>query len=720
MSKIDKYLEQWDVDDIVQRYQLTIPQELKSQKWWLPCIGRRPPCKYAGKDAKNLMTFNDAVGVLSDARWLVARLEFFAKDDPSIFDKPPHLMAWLLGSEYMYIDVDYRKVLMVDGTFMRGEDGKPHRRSKFGDDQVKLIERARVDLFGYSSRSGGYHGWFKKTDGVVAVNDKAVNTKIEDGYLAPCEIKEHACFLPYKLEPTNARTVLEEAPDYIVAICRRVEDKKPKPIPTPDMAIVDNDDGLPLPVIKRHRCVDTLLGQYRILHKAGVQVVPASRSDFGGWHKRLTTLGVSKDKILEIAVAYPDYVDGKDDKDILASTPYDDADKQSDIEMARVKELFAKHEVAIGTMPEPVSTPIEVLSIAETDNEVMPRPVDADVPKIHPHLATVGEYVVFAGPPGIGKTTQVWHWMAELNRVGKFCAYLNGDQNITIARKKMRDAGCDPDLTIVIDVVDRRVLALSELVKTIKVAANGRPIGCVVLDPAPKIIGMLWLTMTDASFEPNFDKQARAAIDFIVKPLASQCGCCAVLLAHNSVNSDSRDRYPGSQAWMGDADVTYRLYSATRSYIKTMPEVFKDVFREIPKDERFEWRILTSMGKNRNLECAAPDYKTKITGGKMQYYLIEDVVEFPEERRDNKKYPDPETYKQAVIGYLDGQRGEWVGIAAVHKAINYRDIDRHYALGVLAEAGISYDGKTSVGTPASTIYWRKAKGGISIMLTDKR
>ena len=712
MDKIDEYMERHGIIDIISSYRLHLIMDIKRHQWWLACIGRRPTVKYAGRERVNLQTFEDAIADLGDKEWIRKELELLFKIDPDTdwYSKPPHLMVSLTGTGYIYVDIDLRKIQDHEGNYLRDDNGKALKKSKLDNDQIELVERLRVDCFCYPSRSGdGYHGWMKGTDKTCAIDSKTMNTKDGlGGYKAPCEVKEHACFLPPIINPANERTKIETAPDYVEEVCVR------------NARMPDKGKGEAVTPSEPHSCVPTLLAQYRALHSKNVQVVPASRDDFGGWHKRLTTLGVPKDKILEIAMVYPDYIAGKDDKDIYASEPYPDVEMQASIEMGRVRDLFAEKSIAM-SLPrkesgdtqtpaiEPLHDDTEHKIFGESIGEV---PTTTEQEPVHEFLVAPGQVFLVSGDPGHGKSTLVWWLMKEITDKGKVVVHIFDDQERGQVAARMREVGCHHKRAIIINLNKYYSsgmpvsLSRDNLATTIRHAVKAQglhveDIACICLDPAIEIVEKLWDDLAlryklmrgrggrggPTPYDERDRRCAVAASDGIFRWLAVEFNCAVGAIDQPPKNRDGRHRFPGHVKYEARADLVIRVWQLTSLSYGDMPTSIRNIFKKLPKP--FSVRLVT-VPKRRGKYESERVFWTQVLRAedgsiaRVEMHKIDDT--FALDPETDEKLPEEHKYLNDVLTFLNENVGQKYPVSALNKAVRHRNASANWCLGILCKA----------------------------------
>ena len=618
---------------------------------------------------------------------------------------------------------------------------------------------------------------------------------INGKYLAPYELKHDVAYLPPELAPINDQKEIQYADESIERVCshvttyritahrRRPSRKNATTNVTNglDKSLGDNKETTPpaaeettplaakaslmsaqhetLDTIEEHKDLNRLIAQYRWMTANKKKFIPDDHDGFGGFIRRLVTLGIDRELLKKLCRSQAGYDQLTDDYDIDGAEPYPDPDKQACICFDQLKKFGFDPNTAdispygyppkvkdgASTEPEKTDKPLAPITgivadtIEEIEGEVDPIPIDVDVKnKPLPQLTAGGDFIAFASPPGAGKSTQVWHWMRELNEVGYTNIHIGGDQLKSQTKAKMRKAGCAIDKTILIDVMDKRLLLLKELIDTIGKATTDlslkpdddgykKPIGIICLDPAPKILRALWRSIPHARdknrFDPNSDEHTHIAIDNIVRVIAKLFNCCLILIAHPPKNAAGRDRYPGSEAWAGEAGITYRLYGLNRSTAGEMPTAILDVFKSIPQKERSRYRVLSSMGKSRYYlgEGQAPDYLTHMpkegspNAGRIVTEVVSDEINLNSDKKDIKSLPNKDRYLEKLKTHLTPDK--WLSLAVANREIGYRDIDKHYAYGIIWATARNWDASTNKHGFKNQLFWKETSRGMQVMNT---
>lgn len=743
-NKIDTYFKTFDTAKIIQSYRDHMCPELKAHRMWLPCIGRLPPCKYKGEHSRNLMLFDEALDKLADHDWLTNRLLYFAKKNPNIWNKPPHLMAWLIDTVFCYADFDFRKIWLPDGSdYKRDDDKKPIKKNMLDTDQTGMVNLMTQELFVYRSMSGnGFHGWMRKTAETTIITDRHVNLQQP---LSPFELKYHACFFPAIMDVISPKPEIIEAPAFVERICYDVAQYKdkpkakvdnrtlpldtvgkikdraadnvtdnqkqettgdqPPPAPRPAPAVEDS------PKFEKHSGLDKLLDQYRYLAKKGISFIPTDHDGYGGWHKRLTTMGCPKIKIREIAShkSQKGYVPGKDDKDIEDSTPYDDVEKQAGIEFGRIKQVFAKHNLSLDNVRKTDNAQTTNANKQTTNAEEPVRPVlvavgevepSEDVPQIHPFMTAPGLHWLIASDPGSGKSTMVWHWMSELTKQGYAVIHIHADQKQGKVAARMKEMHCDPRLALMVDLdiytesglpfTMSRELLRDEIRKALK-ARGLTKVGCICIDPGNKIVEKLWDAIAPKNYRGSLiafnEKErdhAQRASGMIFRWLAQQFNTTVGVIGHPPKNSDGRNRYPGNVAWEGEAEIVFRMWKLTRTTIDAMPKSILKLFQRMPEHQNF--RVLSCI-KSRAEQLEAGEFNTMLLRNEdgsvntVTIDKVDDKIDLLPEADD--KYPPQHEYLAAARDHLIKHPHAKLSVRDINKAINYRTADYPYCVGVL-------------------------------------
>lgn len=622
---------------------------------------------------------------------------------------------------------------------------------------------------------------------------------INGKYLAPYELKHDVAYIPPVLAPINDQTKIQYADESMEQVCshvttyrltahRRRPSRKSRKDTTTNVANgldkpLDDKKGttpqaaegttpqagkatlMPAQVetpdfIEKHKDLNRLIAQYRWMTANNKKFIPDDHDGFGGFIRRLVTLGIDRELLKKLCRSQAGYDQLTDDYDIDGAEPYPDPDKQARICFDQLKKFGfdpstadiapygypPKVEDGSSTEPEKTDKPLAPITgivadtIEEVEGEVDPIPIDVDVKsKPLPQLTAGGDFIAFASPPGAGKSTQVWHWMRELNEIGYTNIHIGGDQLKSQAKAKMRKAGCAIDKTVLIDVMDKRRLLLDELIATIDKAITDhslkpdddgykKPVGIICLDPAPKILRALWWSIPHARdknrFDPNSDEHAHIAIDNIVRVIAKFFNCCLILIAHPPKNAAGRDRYPGSEAWAGDAGITYRLYGLNRSTAGEMPTAILDVFKSISQKERSRYRVLSSMGKSRYYlgEGQAPDYLThmpregSLNAGRIVTEVVSDEINLNSDKKEIKALPDKDTYVDRLKAHLLKTPEKWWPLVVTNREIGFRDINKHYAYGIIWATAVHWEAMGKSGM-RNQLFWKETSRGMQVMTT---
>ena len=196
------------------------------------------------------------------------------------------------------------------------------------------------------------------------------------------------------------------------------------------------------------------------------------------------------------------------------------------------------------------------------------------------------------------------------------------------------------------------------------------------------------------------------------------------MVAHPPKNAAGRDRFPGSEAWPGDAGITYRLYGLNRSTAGDMPKAILDVFRSIPQKERSRYRVLSSMGKSRYYqgEGQAPDYLThmakpgEINAGNIITEVISSEINLDSDRKEIKSLPDKDKYLNRLKAHLIKTPEKWWPLIITNREIGYRDIDKHYAYGIIWAKAVHWDSVGKCGM-RNQLFWKETSRGMQVMTT---
>lgn len=775
-------------------YSNHIPAELKKLRIWQIHIGKRPVMKWSNPE--ELLPFDEVLEKLANSSWISKRRRYLIHNcnRPDLANKPAALMVVLSNTIYWYSDWDYRKLIDAYGNFLRDKNNKILKKDRFDDDQYLILAQQRENNWGYLSSSGlGFHIYFKQTSDsqLCKIGDRHLNMIAQDicptvngKYLAPYELKHDVAYMPPTLSPINDQKQIQYADEAIELVCKHVTtyritghrrrkarkdattnvsngldkslgDNKGTTPPAAEETTPPIDSASPRLITEQHKDLIRLIAQYRWMAANNKKFIPDDHDGFGGFIRRLITLGMDRELLKKLCRSQDGYDELTDDYDIDKAMPYPDPDKQASICFNDLKKFGFDPTTAdispYGYPPKkdddvPQSDKIDKTdkptaprsgivadTIEEVEGEVDPIPIDVNVKgKPLPQLTAGGDFIAFASPPGAGKSTQVWHWMRELNEVGYTNVHIGGDQLKSQTKAKMRQAGCHIDKTILLDVMGMRLLILRELIATIDKArtdadGNKKPIGILCLDPSPKIIRALWNSsphFSSTRFDPNNDEHAHIAIDQIIRVIARHFDCCLIMVAHPPKNAAGRDRFPGSEAWPGDAGITYRLYGLNRSTAGDMPNAILDVFKSIPQKERSRYRVLSSMGKSRYYqgEGQAPDYLTHMAkpgeanAGNIITEVISSEINLNSDRKEIKSLPDKNKYLAKLKSRLLDEPDKWLSLAVINREIGYRDIDKHYAYGIIWAMGKNWDTSTNR-DDKNQLFWKETSRGMQVLNT---
>lgn len=747
-------------------YHQHIPIELRHLPIFGVALGKRPTLPWNNRD--NLFTFNEAMAKLTDQNWVAERRKYIVfkakRPRPDLADAPARLMVVLTDTPYWVQDYDYRKLRDDDGNFIK-KGNQILKRNEFDPDQLEVLEIEKKHNWGYQSSSGeGYHIWVKQRDdqSLCKIQDNHLNTiadcnGIEGKYLSPYELKHDVIYIPENINPINDAKKISYANEITQKYCNYVTDyrnsKLTKPTTSDKVKTVatktEDPTGLALQTprpIKKHKDTERFIAQCRWMVRNKKSFLP-NRAEFSGFIIRCKSMGIPDDTIVAICKTQPNFNPDTDLADIANVAPSEDIDTQVKVAFSQLKKFGFDTKADLfeyGYPPAPAPKP-EVIakSIREEEDDYDPPPIDKDVAsKPLPQLTGPGDFITFASPAGHGKSTQAWHWMRELSDLGYYNIHISGDQSESQAKAKMRRVGCEIEKTAIINLRGHRIVNLKDLMSAIDAFITNPeakpgdedekyPVGIITLDPAPKIIRSLWATTNgcadpdNQTFIPEQDAHAHKAIDNIVLRLAKEYRCCVILIAHPARNSAGRDRYPGCEAWMGDAGITYRLYSLNRITAKTIPDAILDVFRGIPSKERSNYRVLSSMGKSRYYdgEGQVPDFLTHIPTkgpdtGRLVTEVISNEIDLDKDEKSTKSFPDKDEYLQKLKDHLLKNPGEWVSLAIANREIGHRAINKHYVYGILWDSGHFWGASTDKHQIKNKLYWSRTKGGMSVMHTD--
>ena len=450
--------------ELATSYGAYIPRELQRLPIWLPCIQRQPLFPFSGEHKKNLVTLEKVLNKLSDNTWLAKRRDYYVETKGDKFKKGlVHLAAVFTDTDYCYLDPDHRWLLDDNGEKLLGEDGKKlGNKDSFDQDQIDAMAVIRGSCPGWKSWSGqGFHGLMRRSDKIIAIDAAKVNTLVGGKFLAPFELKFHTCFLPPCLEPINDLKAIPQATPFVEDLCQRIAKYKSKSktivsIPS-DIAVDSTTPTIQSPPLEQaiskggketspapapaatvigHNDRERLLDQYCYLNSQGRKFIPDGHAEYGAWHRRLTTMGFTKDKIKTIAKSQLGFVDGKDDDDIDNSDPYPDGEKQARIEFKRVKDIFNRFNFNVADAKDyraRVKQAKADSGIVDWNALVRPEAIGKFAPR--------GEIALLAARAGTGKSCLTLARIAEISKQGYRSLYLSGDMNLVDMRPHLMANG---------------------------------------------------------------------------------------------------------------------------------------------------------------------------------------------------------------------------------------------------------------------------------------
>ena len=438
----------YDRERSLDSYLRHVPKELHELKIWMPCIARQPLLTFTGEKKKNLMTLSEATDKLQDTRWVEDRRAYYVKTKGEKFKTGlPHLAAIFTDTDYCYVDPDHRWLLDDQGNKLTGEDGKKlGNKDAFDQDQIDAMAKIKDFCPGWYSWSGkGFHGLMKRSDKITHITADKVNKLVDGKFLSPFELKLHTCFLPPYLEPINDIEKIPSALPFVEELCQAISSRASKSKSTSDKPPLEQaidkanrEQGTspapaPAPARVSEADLDRLLDQYWYLNRHDATFIPRDHASYGGWHRRLTTMGLTKDKIKELAKGEPGFVDGKDDNDIDNSKPYDDPEQQARIEFSRVKDLFDYHKFSLADANDYRARYMAAKEIAKANKGIVdwqslirPETVGTFAPR--------GEVALLAAKAGTGKSCLTLARIAEISKQGFKTLYLSGDMNLVDMR----------------------------------------------------------------------------------------------------------------------------------------------------------------------------------------------------------------------------------------------------------------------------------------------
>lgn len=602
------------IQESIESYRNYIPPKLQSLKIWMPAIGRRPMFQFAGEHKKNLMDFEEVLRKLANEEWMKARRDHMVKKHGDKYQTAlAHLAAILTDTQFCYCDPDCRWIMDDNGNPIKDDKGNKNI-DHFGEDQITLIYKLVDDCPGWESWSGkGIHALMERSTDTCQVAASHVNKKTEDGWLAPCELKYHTCFLPPLLSPINKRKIIPPAPEYVKKFCKAVNEyrinknkspaKQAKPIKqtgqeTSPPAARGTPEG-------EHPGLGRLLDQYRELGRRGIRFLPNGYHEWGGWHRRLTTMGCPKEKIKEIAKSQPRYKDSDADE-IDKSQPFPDPEKQAKIEFDRIKKLFTKHRLEL---PMQKANTDQNYGVVDWLNLVRPEPIGKFAPR--------GEIALLAAKAGTGKSCLTLARIAEISLIGFKTLYLSGDMNLVDMRPHLMANRTDLNNFRAID--DLTVLTsgwLDHIMKT------WQP-DLIVMDSFIDCLSCLasefmWDEQTQkmGKFDPNSDPMTWVRVFGWLKPWARYWNTSVYGLVHPAKDRFGHDLPHSSklQGYLHRWDILYRKGSDMRGF--HLSAVIR-ILAESPEGTRIEWngkrrrnteRMHTMYGlEPANLELLAPE-----------------------------------------------------------------------------------------------------------------